>query len=74
MQQIIFSSSPSLPDWAYWLGALIKTIEENLQIADEGRRKSAEAATQLEALESELRKILVSFSARVKKGVRIIAN
>lgn len=40
--------------------ALIETIEESLQIADEGRIKRAEAATQLEILESELRRTLTS--------------
>ena len=48
--------------------ALIETIEESLQIADEGRRKRAEAATRLESLESELRRTLVSASAPVKGG------
>ncbi len=41
---------------------LIETIEESLQIADEGRRKRAEAATQLQTLEAELRKTLLSAS------------
>lgn len=45
--------------------SLIETIEESLSIADEGRRKRAEAALQLETLESELRRTLVSASARV---------
>lgn len=45
--------------------ALIETIEESLQIADEGRRKRADAAVQLETLESELRRTLVSASAQV---------
>lgn len=45
--------------------SLIKTIEESLSIADEGRRKRAEAALQLETLEAELRRTLVSASARV---------
>jgi len=45
--------------------SLIETIEESLTIADEGRRKRAEAALQLETLESELRRTLVSASARV---------
>jgi uncharacterized protein YaaN involved in tellurite resistance len=45
--------------------ALIDTIEESLQIADEGRRKRAEAAAQLDILESELRRTLVSASAQV---------
>ncbi len=47
--------------------ALIETIEESLQIADEGRIKRAEATTQLKALESELRKALVSANAPAKK-------
>ncbi|MBU4236949.1 MAG: toxic anion resistance protein [Proteobacteria bacterium] len=45
--------------------SLIETIEESLTIADEGRRKRAEAALQLETLEAELRRTLVSASARV---------
>lgn len=48
--------------------ALIETIEESLRIADEGRRKRADAAAQLEVLETELRTTLVSASARVKTG------
>lgn len=47
--------------------ALIETIEESLQIADEGRRKRAEAAAQLETLEAELRRTLVSATATVKQ-------
>jgi uncharacterized protein YaaN involved in tellurite resistance len=43
---------------------LIATIEESLQIADEGRRRRQEAATQMEALETELRQTLASASAR----------
>lgn len=52
---------------------LIETIEESLRIADEGRRKRAEATTQLETLESELRRTLVSASARVNEGARTTA-
>lgn len=48
--------------------ALIATIEESLRIADEGRRKRADAATQLETLESELRRTLVSAGARANQG------
>lgn len=44
--------------------SLIETIEESLSIADEGRRKRSEAALQLEVLESELRRSLLSASAR----------
>jgi len=47
--------------------ALIATIEESLRIADEGRRKRAEAASQLETLESELRRTLSSASARASQ-------
>lgn len=52
---------------------LIETIEESLALADEGRRKRAEATTQLETLESELRRTLVSASARVNEGARTTA-
>ncbi|MGB5276067.1 MAG: toxic anion resistance protein [Gammaproteobacteria bacterium] len=47
---------------------LIETIEESLRIADEGRKKRAEAANQLQMLETELRNTLVSASAQVKSG------
>lgn len=46
--------------------SLIQTIEESLSIADEGRRKRAEAAIQLETLEAELRRTLINASARVQ--------
>jgi uncharacterized protein YaaN involved in tellurite resistance len=46
--------------------SLIQTIEESLGIADEGRRKRAEAAIQLETLEAELRRALINASARVQ--------
>lgn len=52
---------------------LIETIEESLALADEGRRKRAEAAAQLQTLESELRRTLVSASARVNEGARTTA-
>lgn len=42
---------------------LIATIEESLQIADEGKRKRADAESQLETLEGELRKTLASAHA-----------
>ncbi len=48
--------------------ALIETIEESLSIADEGRRKRSEAAIQLEELEAELRRSLISVSARQTRG------
>jgi uncharacterized protein YaaN involved in tellurite resistance len=43
---------------------LIATIQESLQIADEGRRHRQQAAAQLEACESELRQALASAHAR----------
>jgi len=43
---------------------LIDTIEESLQIADEGKRRRAEAVTQLQECETELRKTLAAASAR----------
>ncbi len=43
---------------------LIATIEESLQIADEGKRKRAEAETELQKMESELKNTLASASAR----------
>ena len=43
---------------------LIATIEESLQIADEGRRRRQEATAQLETCEAELRQTLASARAR----------
>jgi uncharacterized protein YaaN involved in tellurite resistance len=45
---------------------LIATIKESLQIADEGKRKRAEAEQQLRACEAELRKTLAAASARAQ--------
>lgn len=42
---------------------LIATIEESLQIADEGKKKRAEALGQLQQCESELRKVLSAATA-----------
>ncbi|PVA06851.1 toxic anion resistance protein [Thalassorhabdomicrobium marinisediminis] len=42
---------------------LIGTIEESLQIADEGKRKRAEAEKELETMEAELKKTLSSAKA-----------
>lgn len=46
---------------------LIATIEDSLRIADEGRRRRREAATQLEACEAELRQALASAQARTRQ-------
>jgi len=43
---------------------LIETIEESLQIADEGKRKRVEAEAQLQECEIELRNVLASARAR----------
>ncbi|MEP3345637.1 MAG: toxic anion resistance protein [Litoreibacter sp.] len=43
---------------------LIGTIEESLAIADEGKRKRAEAETELQNMEGELRDTLASATAR----------
>ena len=43
---------------------LIATIEESLQIADEGRRRRQDAAAQLEVCEAELRQTLAAAHAR----------
>ncbi|MEL6607551.1 MAG: toxic anion resistance protein, partial [Pseudomonadota bacterium] len=43
---------------------LIATIEESLQIADEGKRKRAEAETELQTMERELRDTLASAKAK----------
>ncbi|TBV83342.1 MAG: toxic anion resistance protein [Desulfobulbaceae bacterium] len=50
--------------------ALIETIEESLSIADEGRRKRADAEIQLKTLESELRRTLADAGGRVNAGPR----
>lgn len=44
--------------------ALISTIEDSLRIADEGRRKRAEAESELRACESELRGVLSAARSR----------
>jgi len=46
---------------------LIATIEDSLRIADEGRRARREAATQLEACETELRQALAAAHARTRQ-------
>ena len=43
---------------------LIGTIEESLQIADEGKRKRAEAETELQTMEAELKATLSAAKAR----------
>ncbi len=43
---------------------LIGTIQESLQIADEGKRRRAEAETELKRMEAELRDTLASAKAR----------
>jgi len=43
---------------------LIATVEESLQIADEGKRRRAEAEQQLQTMEAELKETLKSASAR----------
>jgi uncharacterized protein YaaN involved in tellurite resistance len=43
---------------------LIATIEESLQIADEGKAKRAAAEVELKTMESELRTTLASATAR----------
>ena len=43
---------------------LIATVEESLQIADEGKRRRVEAEQQLETMEAELKETLKAASAR----------
>ena len=43
---------------------LIATVEESLQIADEGKRRRAEAERQLQEMEAELKTTLKAASAR----------
>ncbi len=45
---------------------LISTIEESIQIAEEGKKKRAEAALQLQACEDELRQALTSAASSSK--------
>ncbi len=45
---------------------LIATVEESLQIADEGKRQRVEAEKQLESMEVELKEALKSASARAQ--------
>ena len=45
---------------------LIATVEESLQIADEGKRKRAEAEQQLQSMETELKASLKSAAARTQ--------
>jgi uncharacterized protein YaaN involved in tellurite resistance len=49
-------------------GLLIATIEEGLQIADDGKRRRAEAEAELQKCEAELRSALASARARVQPG------
>ena len=47
---------------------LIATVEESLQIADEGKRRRAEAEEQLQTMEAELKETLKAASARTKSA------
>ena len=47
---------------------LIETIEESLQIADQGKAQRAEALTQLQHCEVELKKTLIAASAKRTEG------
>lgn len=47
---------------------LIETIEESLAIADEGKRRRAEAVQELQACEAELRRALSAASARTRQA------
>ena len=47
---------------------LIETIEESLQIADEGKRARAAAGAELQQMETELRKTLAAASAPPSRG------
>jgi uncharacterized protein YaaN involved in tellurite resistance len=47
---------------------LVATIDESLQIADEGKRRRVAAEAQLRAMEGELRKTLAAASARAAGG------
>lgn len=47
---------------------LIATVEESLQIADEGKRRRAEAESQLTTMEAELKETLKAASARTQSA------
>jgi uncharacterized protein YaaN involved in tellurite resistance len=47
---------------------LIATIEESLQIADEGKRRRAEAEVEMQKMETELRDTLSAASSRAQKA------
>jgi uncharacterized protein YaaN involved in tellurite resistance len=49
-------------------GRLVATINESLQIADEGKRRRAAAEQELRAMEAELRKTLAAASGRATQG------
>lgn len=49
--------------------SLIETIEDSLRIADEGKRRRAEATRELESLEQELRQTLAAASGRGQADV-----
>ncbi len=48
--------------------ALIETINDSLQIAEEGRAARSKAATELAQMENELRKVLMSAKARTEQS------
>ncbi len=48
---------------------LIETINDSLRIAEEGKAKRAEAAKELESMESELRQALVAAKSRAEESV-----
>jgi uncharacterized protein YaaN involved in tellurite resistance len=48
--------------------ALIATIEESLQIADEGKKKRAAAEVELQKCETDLRNVLSAVRSRVQPG------
>ena len=48
---------------------LVATINESLQIADEGKRRRAVAEDQLRTMEAELRKTLAAASAKAAAPV-----
>ena len=52
----------------------IATVEESLQIADEGKRKRAAAEADLQKLETDLRDTLASAKARFTKSFHEFAE
>ena len=63
-----FFSLPNILAGEALVPELLQHEVTGLRIAEEGRKKRAEATSQLEHLETELRETLISASARANRG------